>query len=72
MYFRDPKKELPKAYERVCVRTADNSYYFAYYSSKGKWYPDNGSGVAFSINIVGWMPLSELGLIEIKQGEDPL
>ena len=66
MYFRDPKKELPKAYNSVFVKTFDNSYCFAYCSSEGKWYPDDGSEVVYPINVVGWMQTEEFDSIEIK------
>lgn len=71
MYFRDPKKELPKDYEPVFVRTGCDvafSYYFAYYSSSfGGWYPSEDLEIVYSINsVIGWMPISELDSIEIK------
>lgn len=66
MYFRDAKKELPKEYEIVFVRTVDNFYYFAYYSSTSGWFTGDNAEEEFSIDVTGWMPLSELDSIEIK------
>ena len=66
MYFRDPKKELPEIYKTVFVKLKDDQYCFASYSSTGRWYPDDDADVVFSIDIIGWMPISELNSIEIK------
>lgn len=66
MYFRDPNKELPEQYKIVFVRTAGNSYDFASCSPTGRWYPDDNADVVFSIDVIGWMPISELDSIKIK------
>lgn len=66
MYFRDPKKELPKYYEVVFVKTVGNDYDFASYSPIRRWYPDDDADVVFSIDVIGWMPISELDSVEIK------
>lgn len=67
MYFRDPKKELPKEYKTVFVRQKGNQYYFAYYSSTSGWFTDdNADEEEFLRDVIGWMPLSELDSVEIK------
>lgn len=66
MYFRDPKKELPEEYKTVFVRVIGNFYYFAYRLPNKKWFPDDNAEVSFSLDVIGWMPISELNSIEIK------
>lgn len=68
MYFRDPKKELPKVYESVLVRFKSGMYDIAYYSSNHKiWHPELNDDVSYDPKyVVGWMPIEELDSIEIK------
>lgn len=68
MYFRNPKKELPKAYESVLVKFTGGMYDIAYYSSiHKKWQSELDDEFSYDLeNVVGWMLLSELDSIEIK------
>ena len=68
MYFRDSKKELPKAYKAVLVKFKSGMYDIAYYSNIHEiWHPELNDEVSYDPkNVVGWIPLSELDSIEIK------
>ena len=65
--FKDPNKELPEMYKTVFVKQKDNQYCFAYYSPMGRWYPDDNADVAFSIDVIGWMPIEELDTIPVMK-----
>lgn len=79
MYFRDPKKELPKLRSTVLVRLFTEPFYYVctVLKSDPEWEWDDevvfvdvlGNGVDLvwsSESVFGWMPLSELDSIEIK------
>ena len=77
MYFRDPKKELPKEGHIVFVKyirySADGSKEINYLvctfynleKSGPYFYPVNASARC-RCDVIGWMPISELDSIEIK------
>lgn len=79
MYFRDPKKELPKDNKQQVV------FKYSYYGGPGNKvlyegyqigtlqikdniliFLDDGCGYYKLDEVIGWMPISELNSIEIK------
>ena len=79
MYFRDPKKELPKLRSTVLVKLSTEPFYYVctVHKPDPDWEWDNevifvdalGNGTDLvwpSKSVLGWVPISELDSIEIK------
>lgn len=65
MYFRDPKKELPKEFEPIFMKIGKEKYTLGYYAAiLHTFYCNDEDGRP--ITILGWVPISELDSIEIK------
>lgn len=70
MYFRDPKKELPKADELCLVRHDTGVYIKCRFDMDKEVFLDSETSEYVTPwrkeFILGWMPISELDSIEIK------